>query len=77
MPKVSVDAGHTSPVMKRMLTRAEAAKYLGIGESTLSRWAAERRGPQFAKIGDGEKGAVRYAIDALDAFIAARVIKPK
>lgn len=77
MPKLSVDAGRSPEVVKRMLTRAEAAKYLGVGQSTLSRWAAERSGPPFAKIGDGDKGAVRYAIDALDAFIAARVIKPK
>jgi predicted DNA-binding transcriptional regulator AlpA len=67
----------TPPPSRRILTRAEAAEYLAVSQATLSRWAAERRGPAFIKLADGDGGAVRYAVDALDDFIATRTKSPK
>lgn len=47
------------------LTREEAAQYLNIPP----RWLANnaKRGPRYIKIG----GLVRYAVEALDSFMAA------
>jgi excisionase family DNA binding protein len=66
-----------SPVARRLLTRDEAADYLGVSRGTLSRWAADRSGPAFVKLGSGITGSVRYAIEALDEFIDSRVCNPK
>jgi transcriptional regulator with XRE-family HTH domain len=62
---------------RRLLTRADAAEYLGVSPSTLSRWAADRTGPPFIKLNDGEAGAVRYPSDLLDAFVESRIKQPK
>jgi len=67
----------TAALPRRLLTRGEAAEYLGVSQGTLSRWAAERRGPAFIKLADGDGGAVRYAVDALEEFLAARTRSPK
>ena len=75
MPK-SVPAAR--PVVHRkMLTRAEAAAVLAVSQGTLSRWAAERTGPPFVKLGASDKASVRYPMDGLDEFIAARTKHPK
>jgi hypothetical protein len=50
---------------------------LGVSPATLSRWAAERVGPPFVKLHDGEAGAVRYPSDLLAAFLDARLKQPK
>lgn len=62
---------------RRLLTRAEAAELLAVSTNTLSRWAAERQGPAFVKLGPSDKASVRYPADELDAFIAARTKHPK
>lgn len=67
----------TSVESHRLLTRAEAAQYLQVSPGTLSRWAAERRGPPFIKLADGAGGAVRYAVDGLEEFVSARTCNPK
>lgn len=74
MPKTMTK---TPPPGRRVLTRAEAAEYLAVSQATLSRWAAERRGPAFIKLADGDGGAVRYAVDALEEFITSRTKSPK
>jgi transcriptional regulator with XRE-family HTH domain len=58
-------------------TRAQAAEYLGVSCGTLSRWAAERTGPPFVKLHDGEAGAVRYPSDLLAAYCESRIKQPK
>jgi predicted DNA-binding transcriptional regulator AlpA len=65
------------PVKRRLYTRDEAAEILGVSPSTLSRWAAERTGPPFVKLGDHEKSGVRYPEDGMDLFIASRMRNPK
>jgi predicted DNA-binding transcriptional regulator AlpA len=62
---------------RRLLTRREAAACLGVSQATLSRWAADRTGPPFIKLHDGDAGAVRYPTDLLDAFIESRIMQPK
>lgn len=52
-----------------LLSRDEAAAYLGISPKTLATWASTKRYPlQFVKVGR----AVKYRISTLDAFIEAR-----
>jgi predicted DNA-binding transcriptional regulator AlpA len=62
---------------RRLLTRSEAAGLLGVSPGTLSRWAAERIGPPFVKLGPSDKSSVRYPADQLDEFIAVRTKHPK
>ena len=62
---------------RQLMTRAKAARYLGVSSSTLSRWAAERTGPPFVKLHDGEAGSVRYPSDLLAAFLESRIKQPK
>jgi excisionase family DNA binding protein len=52
-----------------LLTRDEAAAYLGVSPATLATWASTKRYPlPFVKIGR----AVKYRVAALDKFIEAR-----
>jgi excisionase family DNA binding protein len=67
----------TTTLGRRLITRAEAAAYLGVSQATLSRWAADRTGPPFVKLTDSGNGSVRYPSDALDDFLAARTKHPK
>lgn len=66
-----------STAARRLLTRREAATYLGVSTATMSRWAADRTGPPFVKLSDSGNGSVRYPSDALDDFLAARTKHPK
>lgn len=67
----------TTAAPRRLLTRSEAAELLAVSPGTLSRWAAERIGPPFVKLGPSDKASVRYPADQLDEFIAARTKHPK
>ncbi len=67
----------SKPAIRRMLNRLQAAEYLAVSPATLSRWAANRTGPAFVKLGDASTSAVRYPLDALDEFIVARTKGPK
>ena len=51
-----------------MLTTAEAARLLGLAQSTLSKWRVKRKGPRFFKLGH----AVRYLQSDIDAFLTSR-----
>ena len=62
---------------RRLMTRRAAAEYLGVSQATLSRWAAERTGPPFVKLHDGEAGSVRYPSDLLAAWEESRIKQPK
>lgn len=56
------------------LTPMEAAAYLGVTRRTLNMWRHLRRGPVYSRIGPN---TVRYRVRDLDAFVAARVHKPR
>jgi predicted DNA-binding transcriptional regulator AlpA len=62
---------------KRMLTRRQASEYLNVSEATLARWAGQRTGPVFVKLGQGATAPVRYPVEVLDEFIAAHTRAPK
>lgn len=53
------------------LNREDAAKYLGCSEHTLARWASEKRGPPYFKLGRN----AWYLISDLDAFIESRRVE--
>lgn len=56
---------------ERMMTRVEAAKYLGLRPATLEAWASRGTvGLPFSKLGR----AVRYRKRDLDQFIEARKV---
>ena len=77
MAKGKETAAAIPEMNRRLLTRAQAAEYLGVSCSTLSRWAAERTGPAFIKLADGEAGSVRYPSDLLNAYVDSRIKQPK
>ena len=57
--------------MNVLLSRAEAATYLGIKPQTMAVWASTKRYPiPFVKVGR----LVRYRKQDLDAFITARSV---
>jgi predicted DNA-binding transcriptional regulator AlpA len=64
--------GNAAPaaIVAELLTTAEAAKLLGLGERTL--WRNSRCGvcPKPLKIGGGKKSAVRYSRRALLQWVA-------
>jgi predicted DNA-binding transcriptional regulator AlpA len=70
-------SGSATAIKRRLLTRAETAELLGVSRGTLSRWAAERIGPPFVKMGPTEKASVRYPEDGIEEFLAARTKHPK
>ena len=52
-----------------LLTRKQAAEYLGVGEGTLHNWACTKRyNLKFYKVGK----LARYKLEDLDAFIESR-----
>jgi len=56
-----------------LMSRKEAAKYLGVEPQTLAVWASTRRYPlRFYKVGR----LARYRKSDLDAFVASRVVEP-
>lgn len=61
----------TTPTKNPLLTRKDAARYLGISVSTLARWAMEGTGPAYSKA-----GRVRYRLSDLDAFIEEHRVQP-
>lgn len=77
MAKSKGTAAQIPDTNRRLLTRSQAAEYLGVSSSTLSRWAAERTGPAFIKLADGEAGSVRYPSDLLNAYLDSRIKQPK
>jgi CRP-like cAMP-binding protein len=77
MKKTKATDQSPPPRTPRLKTRQQAAEYLGVSPGTLSRWAAERIGPAFVKLGDEKTAAVRYPEDLLEAFVASRLKQPK
>ncbi len=53
-----------------LLTRIEAAEYLGVKPQTLAVWAHHDKGPKFAKKGNW----VRYRLSDLEEWVARQVV---
>lgn len=47
-------------MQEKFLKAAEVAKILQVSEKTLIRWRAQKRGPDFIRLGDGPRAPVRY-----------------
>lgn len=47
------------------LTRAGAARFLGVAEKTLANWLCQGKGPRALRVG----GRVFYAVEDLTSFI--------
>jgi predicted DNA-binding transcriptional regulator AlpA len=60
-----------------LLTREQAAEYLSVSVATMARWACERQGPPYVKIGRGANASVRYPSDLIDEYVDSRLKKPK
>ena len=56
-----------------LLTRAEAADYLGVSAWTLWYWRRQGRGPAFLKIGSRK---VRYNLPDLKAWLQGCRVQP-
>jgi excisionase family DNA binding protein len=50
---------------EKTISRADAARYLGVSVSTLARWASKNEGPSYYVIG----ARARYRLGDLDNFI--------
>lgn len=63
----------TATKNKQLLTRPEAAEYLGLAISTLEVWASTKRVDlPYVKLGH----AVRYRVADLEAFIERGTVNP-
>ncbi len=64
---------HVSPggIVPELLTTAEAAKLVNVGERTLWRWSRCGIAPRPVKLGHGKNGAVRFRRNEYLAWIAA------
>jgi predicted DNA-binding transcriptional regulator AlpA len=58
--------------MERLMTRRQAAEYLGFAPQTLARYAWMGKGPRFKKLGR----LVRYTLDDLQAWIKEEGLTP-
>lgn len=56
-------------VEKKYLSRAEAAKYIGISVTELANLARKSNGLKYSKLSPGRSGKVIYNISDIDAFI--------
>ena len=69
--RTNSSVGSTSkrrPVNPHLLTRAEAADYIGVSVSALAHWAMEGRGPVYRVLG---RSSYYHAVD-LEAWSASR-----
>ena len=60
------------PADPELLSRGEAANFLGVSVSSLAHWANSDRGPPFTKLGK----STWYRTSDLQAWIASRLHTP-
>jgi len=61
----------SNEIQPALLSRREAASYLGYSAQTLRRWADRGAGPIFAKLGTRAQSSIRYVVADLDSWMAA------
>ena len=59
------------------LTSKQAARLLVVSEGTLRVWRHRGQGPPYVRLGDGQRGAIRYPRHELERFLASRLIRPR
>ena len=57
-------------VRERLMTRDEAADFLGLRPQTLAAWVVRRQGPPFIRVGR----CVRYRLAVLERWLEARTV---
>ncbi len=55
--------------MPKLLTRQQAANFLGVSYSTLCRWASHGEGPKYCKVGKQP----RYRVIDLDKYLEQQI----
>jgi len=63
-----MSSNHNQIQSKAILRPPEAARYLGLSESTLAKQRLRGDGPRYVKLGSR---AVGYSINELDAYLEA------
>jgi predicted DNA-binding transcriptional regulator AlpA len=56
--------------MDPLISEKETALMLGIHPGTLANWRSEGKGPEFVKLGDSPRAAVRYRLTVVQDWIA-------
>jgi excisionase family DNA binding protein len=64
-------ASSTTKVVRRYLTPAEAAEYMGYSRRTIYEIV-----PQLKHYRIGQGGSLRFLIEDLDAFMQSQVVQP-
>jgi hypothetical protein len=59
-----------------LLTRKQAAEYLGLSPITLARWAILGHGPRYSRSGE-QRGRCWYRIEDLDRWVRDRQVEPE
>jgi hypothetical protein len=67
-------AGMSPALATDLLTRKQAAEYLGLSPVTLARWAIERKGPRYSRSGE-HRGRCWYRIEDLDRWLRDRQVE--
>jgi predicted DNA-binding transcriptional regulator AlpA len=57
----------------RLLRTAEVAELFDLAPTTLEHWRLEGKGPRYIKLGDRDRGAVRYRAEDVAAYLDERV----
>lgn len=55
----------------KLFTPPEAAQFLAVKVVTLTKWRWAGSGPSFHRINGLKRGAIRYSLADLQAFVAA------
>jgi hypothetical protein len=63
--EVGIEPGET------LLTTQEVATYLRVTSQTLTKWRKEGDGPQFIRLGEGQRGRIVYRWSDLVAWLDA------
>jgi hypothetical protein len=58
-----------------LLNVDQAALYLAVSASTLNHWRSDGKGPKFVKLCGSTRGAIRYRVADLRAYVAANTFE--
>lgn len=58
-----------------LLSVDQAALYLAVSASTLNHWRSDGKGPKFVKLCGSTRGAIRYRLADLRAYVAANTFE--
>jgi len=59
-----------------LLTPAQVATLLQVKVTTLEAWRSRRTGPNWIRLGEGKRAAIRYQQSAIDTYLQEQGAKP-